>query len=223
MLELGSKILLSYLAGSVMGSTIVGRLRGGVDIRTMGSGNAGSTNALRTQGWLFALGVILVDLGKGAFATAIIPGLELPGVGIDAELSRVWLILGCAAASVIGHIWPVWHKFRGGKGAATMIGTLIILAPGIVFPILFVWAWMLILFGYVGLATMVAGMAAPLYLALTRLPMDQPLFFYCVIMSLVMIFTHRSNIVRMRNGTESRNIRLMFFRKPKPDSDDGTE
>ena len=143
MLELASKILLSYLAGSAMGSTIVGRLRGGVDIRTMGSGNAGSTNALRTQGWLFALGVILVDVGKGIFATAIIPGLDLPGIGTDAELSQVWLILGCAAASVIGHVWPVWQRFRGGKGAATMIGTVIVLAPGIVLPILLVWAWML--------------------------------------------------------------------------------
>ena len=83
MLELGSKFLLSYFIGSLMGSIIVGRLCGGVDIRTMGSGNAGGTNALRTQGLLFALGVIIVDVGKGVLATALIPGLDIPGIATD--------------------------------------------------------------------------------------------------------------------------------------------
>ena len=221
MLELGSKILLSYFAGSIMGSMIMGRLRGGVDIRNMGSGNAGGTNALRTQGWLFAIGVVIIDIGKGAFATAVIPGLDLPGVDADPELSWAWLTLCCAAASVAGHVWPIWHKFRGGKGAATLVGTLIVLAPDIVLPLVLIWAWMLILFGYVGLATMIAGVGTPMYLALTRLPHDQPLFFYCVVMSLYLIYSHRWNIVRMRKGTEPRNTRLMVFGKRWQDSDDG--
>jgi len=83
MLELGIKFLLSYLIGSIMGSMVMGKLRGGVDIRTAGSGNAGGTNALRTQGWLFALGVVAVDIGKGAIAAGIIPGIELPIAGND--------------------------------------------------------------------------------------------------------------------------------------------
>ena len=90
MLELGSKFLISYLIGSLMGSMIIGRLRGGVDIRKMGSGNAGGTNALRTQGIAFALGVVVIDIGKGVVGAGLVPGLELPFIGTDAEISRTW-------------------------------------------------------------------------------------------------------------------------------------
>lgn len=213
MLEASLKILLCYLIGSVMGSMIMGYLRGGVDIRTMGSGNAGSTNALRTQGWLFAVGVIVIDLGKGILATAVIPGLRTPLTTFDAAMLPEWLVLACAAAAVAGHVWPVWHKFKGGKGAATMIGTLIVLAPEIVLPLLLIWAWMLVLFGFVGLATMTTAVIAPLYLGLTRLPHDQALFIYTLVMALFMIYSHRANISRMRSGTEPKNTRLMIFRK----------
>ncbi len=213
MLELGIKILLSYLIGSIMGSMVMGKLRGGVDIRTIGSGNAGGTNALRTQGWLFALGVVAIDSGKGVIAAGIIPGIELPIAGNDPEISRTWLTLSCAAASVIGHVWPMWHNFRGGKGAATLVGTLVILAPGLIIPMLLVWAWVLVLSGYVGLATMIAGFSAPVYLAVVRLPSDQPLFIYCAVLALYIVFTHRSNIRRMMDGAEERNPRLMFFHR----------
>ena len=213
MLELGIKFLLSYLIGSIMGSMVMGKLCGGVDIRTVGSGNAGGTNALRTQGWLFALGVVAIDSGKGVIAAGIIPGIELPIAGNDPEISRTWLTLSCAAGSVIGHVWPMWHNFRGGKGAATLGGTLVILAPGLIIPMLLVWAWVLVLSGYVGLATMIAGLSAPLYLAVMRLPSDQPLFIYCAVLALYIVFTHRSNIRRMIDGAEERNPRLMFFHR----------
>jgi len=213
MLELGTKFLLSYFLGSIMGSTIVGRLRGGVDIRTMGSGNAGSTNALRTQGWVFAIGVMVVDLGKGAVAAGFIPGLSLPYIPEDPELSRTWLALCCAGAAVTGHVWPIGQHFKGGKGAATLVGTLTVLAPGVIFPIFLVWAWILTLFGYVGLATIAAGVAAPLYLIITLFPDDQPLIIYMLTLAVFMIFTHRSNIQRMKAGTEHRNTRLMLFRR----------
>ena len=88
MLELGVKFLISYLLGSLMGSLLVGYLRGGVDIRDMGSGNAGGTNALRTQGFWFALGVVIVDVGKGALAAGVVPGLDIPFVGFAPAVSR---------------------------------------------------------------------------------------------------------------------------------------
>ena len=88
MLELGVKFLLAYLVGSIMGSLLMGRLRGGVDIRQMGSGNAGGTNALRTQGFPFALGVVVVDVGKGVFGAGIVPGLELPFIPESPAVSR---------------------------------------------------------------------------------------------------------------------------------------
>ncbi|NNE59313.1 MAG: glycerol-3-phosphate 1-O-acyltransferase PlsY [Woeseia sp.] len=213
MLELGTKFLISYLLGSLMGSLIMGRLVGGVDIRKLGSGNAGGTNALRTQGWLFALGVIIIDVGKGVLAAGVVPQLALPFVETDPTISRDWLILSCAAASVVGHVWPVWHGFRGGKGAATLMGTFTVLSPWLLLPVFLLWAWMLVLFGYVGLATISAGLFAPLYLALTRLPDGQPLFIYALVMGLFLVYCHRSNIQRMRLGTENRNTRVMLFRK----------
>ncbi len=213
MLELGTKFLIAYFIGSIMGSLLVGRLRGGIDIRKEGSGNAGGTNALRTQGWPFALAVMVVDIGKGAFAAGVVPGLSLPFVATDPEVSRVWLALCCAGAAVVGHVWPMWHEFRGGKGAATLIGTLTVLAPTLLVPVLLVWAWVLVLFGYVGLATISAAVSAPVYLGLTRLPDDQPLFIYCTVLAIYLVFSHRSNLQRMRAGTENRNTRLMVFRR----------
>lgn len=221
MLELGVKFLLSYFVGSFLGSMIIGRLRGGIDIRTMGSGNAGGTNALRTQGWAFAVGVMVIDVGKGAIAAGVVPAIELPVVGNDPTISREWLRYACGAAAVVGHVWPMWHRFRGGKGAATLVGTLIALAPGLIVPVLLVWAWVLVLSGYVGLATMIAGLAAPAWVALTRLPHEQPLFVYCLALASFLLYTHRSNIRRMLAGTESRNRSLMLFgRNQRPTIDD---
>ena len=215
MLELSVKFLLSYFVGSVMGSMLVGWFRGGVDIRTMGSGNAGGTNALRTQGWIFALGVVIIDVGKGALGAGVVPGLNLPYVGTDPTLSREWLTLCCAAAAVIGHGWPMWHNFRGGKGAATLAGTFLVLSPELLLPVLLAWAIVLTSFGYVGFATIAATITAPILIAATRFPDDQPLFIYCVTMVLMIIFTHRSNLQRMRDGSESRQVRLMLFRRQR--------
>jgi len=194
-----------------MGAMIMGKLRGGVDIRTMGSGNAGGTNALRTQGVPFALGVVIVDVGKGVIGAGVVPELNIPFVPLDPEISRTWLTLACAAAAVFGHVWPIYHGFKGGKGAATLVGTLAILAPKLIIGVLLVWGVMLVSTGYVGLATMTAASALPVWLAFTRLPDDQPLFIYLAVMAMFVIFWHRSNIGRMRAGTEDRNPKFMLF------------
>lgn len=219
MLELGIKFLLSYFIGSLMGAMIVGRIRGGVDIRTMGSGNAGGTNALRTQGVIFAFGVVLIDVGKGAIGAGVIPALDLPFVGIDPDISRTWLTISCAAAAVFGHVWPFYYGFRGGKGAATYVGTFIVLNPALIIPLILVWAWVVALSGYVGLATMTAAISVPLWLAATRLPADQALFIYSAAMAMFIVYWHRSNIRRMRRGEELRNTRLMVFRRKDQASD----
>ena len=211
MLELGVKFLLSYFLGSVMGSIVIGALRGGVDIRTMGSGNAGGTNALRTQGWQFALGVVIIDIGKGAAAAGVVPLLTLPFVAEDPALPRGLLTVSCAAAAVLGHVWPMWHRFRGGKGAATLVGTMTVLAPVLLIPVLVVWALFLTVFGYVGLATISAGLSAPVYLALMGVPFGDPVFVYAALAGLFMVYTHRSNIRRMRQGEEPKNTKLMIF------------
>lgn len=208
MIDIGFKLLLAYLAGSVMGSLLLGRLKQ-VDIRNVGSGNAGGTNALRTQGKLFALGVIIIDIGKGALAAGFIPYLTL----VSSSPVPAWLPFACAALAVIGHCYPVFYGFRGGKGAATLVGTYLVLAPLVILPLLFVWLLTIMLTGYVGLATMITGHAAwALVLLLYGSPTSW-LLIYGVGMAVFVVYTHRSNIYRMREGTESKNTRLMVFKK----------
>lgn len=204
MLELGIKSLLSYLLGSLMGGLIVGRLRGGVDIRSLGSGNAGGTNALRTQGKLFALWVVLIDVGKGLLASGWLPGLALPGVGIDSSVSRDWLTIACAASVILGHVYPLWYGFRGGKGAATLVGVLLGIEPSLLVPVLAVWLVVLLLSGYVGLATICAGLALAVYVVAAYSPLPPALTTFSVFVAMFVIFTHRSNIARMLHGNEHR-------------------
>ena len=220
MLELGVKFLISYFIGSIMGAMIMGRLRGGVDIRTMGSGNAGGTNALRTQGVLFAVGVVIIDIGKGVVGAGVVPELNVPFVAEDPMISRTWLAICCSAAAVLGHVWPIFHSFKGGKGAGTFVGTLVILNPMLIIGLVLVWAWVLVVSGFVGLATMSAATALPVYLGVQVLPDGQPLFIYTCVMAMLIIFWHRSNIQRMRDGTEHRNTRLMIFHRKKSGSTD---
>src|SRR5271163_4083685 len=154
-LELGVKLLMTYLLGTVLGSLILGRIRG-VDIRSMGSGNAGATNALRTQGKLFGFLVLLIDIAKGMVAVRWLPAAVLPGIGIDPDLSREWLTVACGFAVIVGHVYPVWFDFRGGKGAATVIGVVAALELRLLLPLLLSWIIVLLLTGYVGLATMLS-------------------------------------------------------------------
>src|SRR5579863_3502245 len=106
MLELGVKLLLAYLLGTLLGSLLLGRLRG-VDIRSLGSGNAGATNALRTQGKLFGFLVLLIDIVKGVIAVGWLPGAALPGIEADPGVSREWLTMACGFAVILGHVYPV--------------------------------------------------------------------------------------------------------------------
>jgi len=209
MLELAVKSLVAYLAGSLMGALLLGALRG-VDIRTLGSGNAGGTNALRTQGIWFALGVVIIDVAKGWFAAGLLPGLALPGIATDPQLGRSWLTVACATAATLGHVYPVWHQFRGGKGAATLIGVLLGVAPRFLAPVLGVWLAVVVLTGYVGLGTMLATLSLPVLLVL-RGARDPALFAFATAMAAFVAYTHRANITRMRLGTESRARRLWLL------------
>ena len=209
MLELALKSLIAYLAGSLMGALLLGALRG-VDIRTQGSGNAGGTNALRTQGVWFALGVVVIDVAKGWFAAGVLPGLALPGVGIDPTIGRSWLTVACAGAATLGHVYPVWYDFRGGKGAATLVGVMLGVAPQLLPVVLAVWLCAVVLTGYVGLGTMLGALSLPLWLAL-RGPHEPALLVFAVVMPLFVVYTHRANISRMLSGTENRARRLWLL------------
>jgi glycerol-3-phosphate acyltransferase PlsY len=210
MLELGVKVLMAYLLGTLLGSLILGHLRG-VDIRSMGSGNAGATNALRTQGKLFGFLVLLIDVAKGALAVWWLPAAVLPAVGIDPGLPREWLTLACGFAVIVGHVYPVWFSFRGGKGAATVVGVMAAVDPRWLLPLLGSWFIVLMLTGYVGLATMLSGVALVIAVWVLE-PNDAPLLCFCAAVTLFIVYTHRGNIARMRAGQENRVRRLWLFR-----------
>ncbi len=212
MLELSIKTLIAYLLGALIGSLIVGQLRGGVDIRKLGSGNAGGTNALRTQGYGFAFWVMVIDIGKGWLAAAVLPGMSIPFVGVDPVVSRDWLAVACAAAVVVGHVYPVWYGFRGGKGAATLVGVLTGLYPIALIPTLLVWVIVVMITGFVGLATMLAVASFPVYLLVSVSPVPMALLVFGCAMLLFVCYTHRSNIERMWHGSENRVRRLWLFR-----------
>lgn len=212
MLELGLKTLVAYLLGSVIGGLVVGRLRGGVDIRKVGSGNAGGTNALRTQGLGFAAWVMFIDVGKGLLAVTLLPKLALPWTEAGPTIDREWLTAACAAAVVVGHVYPVWFEFRGGKGAATLIGVLAGIQPIALVPVLVVWLVTVMLSGYVGLSTIVGALAYPAYLLATVVPLPVAQFTFGVAAALCVCYTHRSNLSRMWSGTENRARRLWLLR-----------
>ena len=199
MTELLIKALLAYLLGSVSGSMVMGAFRH-VDIRQSGSGNAGGTNAFRTQGFWFALGVVIIDIGKGALAAWLVPALYL-GVA-DNESAQVYLALACGFAAVVGHCYPVWYGFRGGKGAATAVGALLVIQPLVIPPMLLTWLLVLGITGWVGLGTMLAAISlVPVFLLLGA---DPPTVVFGILLATFIVFTHRSNIRNMLNGSEYR-------------------
>ena len=220
MIELIVKVLASYLVGSLIGSLIVGRLRGGVDIRMLGSGNAGGTNALRTQGKWFALWVMIIDIGKGILATRVIAPLSLQGLGLVGVSAgggvnvgdlREWLPVACGLAAMVGHVYPVWHGFRGGKGVATLVGVVFGVEPVLLLVVLLVWFAVAMLSGFVGLASIVAASAVAVFVAVSGMQPQVPLLAFGMAVAMLIAFTHRSNIARMRAGTEPRARKLWLL------------
>ncbi len=210
MLELGLKILIGYLLGSVVGALVIGRFRG-VDIRAMGSGNAGGTNALRTQGFAFAAATVAIDVGKGWLAMGWLPWLEL-SAGDDAwRFAPDWIAACCGIAAISGHIFPLWHEFRGGKGGATFAGALLASSPVMLGAALVAWLGCALLFGFVGLATVAAAVSVPVAAALGAI--QSPAFLaFSVAASALVAFAHRGNLARMRAGTEPRLEKFWLFR-----------
>lgn len=201
MTDLLLKALLAYLIGNIMGGPLLGLLRG-VDLRTQGSGNVGATNALRTQGKGFALGVLTIDVLKGVLAVLVVP--RLPAFG-DSLLSQQELAFACGLAVALGHCYPVFYRFRGGKGVATLAGVFgVLLAPAL--------AWMLsafvlviLLSGYVSLATLTAALMAVIWVALMSAGgLASPAGTFTLAMAALVTWKHRDNIGRLLRGGEHR-------------------
>lgn len=212
MIELGLKFTAAYLLGSILGSLVVGQLCGGVDIRELGSHNAGGTNALRTQGKVFALWVMLIDVGKGVIPVLLLPALAIPGVGLDAQVSRELITYAVGFGTILGHVYPLWYAFRGGKGGATSAGVLFALAPWLALPAIGIWFAVIVVTRYVGLATMSVVIGVSAYIGLTRLPEEYGLFIFSLFAAALILYTHRANIKRMLEGSENRTEVVRFFR-----------
>ncbi|HTU67099.1 MAG TPA: glycerol-3-phosphate 1-O-acyltransferase PlsY [Steroidobacteraceae bacterium] len=205
------KVLAAYLLGSVVGSLVVGRLRGGVDIRTQGSGNAGATNAVRTQGWRFAIWVIVIDVLKGVIAAVLIPRIAVPGVAPTLPPLAAWLPAACAFAAIVGHVFPVWSGFRGGKGVATLVGAYAGIDVFLLLPLVCAWFGMVVVSGYVGFASIVASLAVAAYLLIRDGGALTPTLGFALACAALVIWTHRGNVRRMRAGVEPRARKLWLF------------
>lgn len=199
-------LVCAYLLGSVSGSLLLGRWRG-VDVRRHGSGNAGGTNALRTLGWKFALGVVLIDVGKGALAV----WLALRFAPVDAPFAASALAWLAALLAIAGHTWPVFYGFRGGKGAATLLGALAVIWPWSLPVFLGAWLTTIGVSGYVGLATMLAALSLIVQAALDG---DVVRLGFAAIAAVLIVYNHRDNIRRLRAGNESRFERARILLRP---------
>ncbi len=202
MLDTLLQTLLAYLIGTLMGGQIVGVLRGGVDLRTLGSGNLGATNALRTQGLGFALAVLGIDVLKGvvaALAVPSLPALATPLLGADDQAYV------CGVAVAVGHCYPVTAGFRGGKGVATLAGVFAALLPASLPWLLGGFVLMVLLSGYVSLATIFATLVALLYVTcFSAAGVFSGAGAFTLAMATLVVWKHRDNIRRLLAGTEHR-------------------
>ena len=186
-------LLAAYLLGAFPTSLLVARLRG-IDLRKHGSGNLGATNAFRVLGWKAALPVFIVDIAKGWFPTFFFPRWD----GVDS----IALALAYGAAAIVGHVFSVYVRFKGGKGVATSTGVLLALAPVAVGVGLLIWAGLVYLTGYVSLASIVSAIVVPIVIAAVQ--GSGPILWLGIGLALFVIFAHRANIRRLLRGEEHR-------------------
>lgn len=212
--ELILLLFASYVTGSIPTGIIMGKVVKGIDIREHGSGNAGATNVFRVLGWKYALIVVAFDVFKGWLPAAVyatsIHGLPIQDTGVVQIL--------CGFAAVLGHIYTIFAGFKGGKGVGTIGGMLIALFPTAVPLCLIVFATALILTGYVSVGSILASISLPIFLfILPPLGLADPAPLSLLVFSLLIpwfiIFTHRSNISRLRHGNENRFEKAMIFKK----------
>ena len=196
------------MIGSISGGVIVGKFRN-VDIRKEGSKAAGATNAFRTMGILFALSVLIIDVYKGYFATHYIPYL------LNQTTNEVKALAGFS--TIIGHVYPMYFKFKGGKGVGTALGTLFAFpefyfAAGIGF---LSWIINLTLTGFVSLGSIIAGIIVSIIFILDNNCVFNELTIYIIFISIFFILTHRKNIQRLLNGKENQFKKIMIINQFK--------
>ena len=191
----------AYLIGSIPSAVWIGRRFYGVDIREHGSGNAGFTNTVRVLGWRAGLPVFLIDVIKGYIAVSMVrlTQLYIPGT---ADFVNYQLILG--AATVLGHIFPVYVGFKGGKGVATLLGLLLAIQPAPTLICIGIFGIVFLMTRYVSLSSMIAGISFPILIIFVFQTTISSLVIFSMIVSILLLLTHQKNIERLINKEESR-------------------
>ncbi len=196
-------IAVAYLLGAVPFGLLIGRLAGVGDIRKLGSGNIGATNVWRVAGFKIAIWVFLADIGKGALAV-LLARFFAP----DAALRPEHLYVICAAAAVMGHVFPVYLRFKGGKGVNTALGAIVALLPVETLISFGVFVATVLLFRYVSLGSIMGAIAFCVVILVEKFalgsPMEMIYVYLSVLIVLLIVFTHRQNIKRLVSGTENR-------------------
>jgi len=188
-------LALSYLLGATPTSYWVGRVFHGIDLRQHGSGNLGATNTFRVLGWKSALPVIAVDVAKGFVPVWLFPGL--------CGASFAWT-LAFGGAAIVGHMFSLWVRFRGGKGVGTSAGVFLALAPWAVLGAFLVWLALAFLTRYVSVASLGAALTLPVFVAFTPHAGGRGLLWFTIGLAVVVIWAHRSNLGRLARGQENR-------------------
>ena len=214
-------MIIAYLLGSIPSAVWISKKYYGIDIREYGSKNAGTTNIMRVLGRRAALPVFALDFLKGFVAVTIIDLMKYDGLFTGGAHEDLFYILrfGAVFAAVVGHIFPIFAGFRGGKGVATLVGAVTGINANIVLLCLGVWFIVLMISHYVSLASMMAGISFPIFTLISpKVNYVLPFVIFSFLVAVLLIVTHRKNIKRLVNGTESK-MYIWRPRKINPRSD----
>jgi len=213
MMNLVLILIVSYLLGAIPVSVIVGKFIHGVDVREHGSGNAGATNTWRVLGWKAGVTVLALDAGKGAAAAMLVPLIHFGRLPFTAPVIAIL----CGLAAVVGHVFPVYAGFRGGKGVATGAGMLIAIAPIPVGIAIGVFGLSMFLFGMVSLGSILGVMSVPISIVLlnrfSTAHYHPLLLAITCALALFIIFNHRANIGRIFQGNERSLPQVQLWRR----------
>ena len=194
-------IFISYLLGSLPTGFLIGKYLKNIDLRTIGSGSTGATNVLRNVGKWPALFVFIIDVGKGFFAVAIAKVLENQGL-IDSNEGLIEVIAGVSA--ITGHIWPIWLRGKGGKAVATGLGMFLALSWKVGLASLGIFLIVLTKTKFVSLSSISAAILLPIFMFFYLGKFMHSYFFISLIVALLVIWKHRTNITRLLKGEESK-------------------
>jgi glycerol-3-phosphate acyltransferase PlsY len=194
-------VVVAYLFGSIPSSVWWGRFFHGVDVREHGSRNAGATNTFRVLGWRSGVPVLILDILKGFLPVRLLPNFS--GLEVDSA-PWMWLRIALVVATVIGHLYPVFAGFKGGKGVATSLGGILAVHPGAAGICILVFAAVFLLSRYVSLGSLCAALAFPLAVTLLFQETNPVKIGFAIALCLMVFYTHRENIGRLFRGEENR-------------------